>query len=398
MSINGKPLLEITESDLTALITNGEKERKIIEFKVILPGTSDDEKREFLADVSSFANAVGGDIIYGIKEENGYAQALPGVECENPDAEILRLESSISSGIQPRLIGVETHYISLQNGKYVFIISIPQSWLSPHMVTFRNYSRFFSRHTNGKLQMDIQEIRTAVLSSDNLSTRIRNFHLERVSKVINFDTPVSLNAGAKIVLHMIPMSSFQSTNMIDLKQAGREYIHIETLHGKPTSIRFNIDGLVTWNSMMDDVPCSYTQVFRNGIIETVDGYLLRKREGLSPSIPSASFEQSVIEASSKLLGFLRHSGVIPPIYIFMSLCYVRGYSLGVSSELQRRHYWLIERHDLIDRENINLPDIMVDSYDDLDLGRLLRPAFDAVWNACGWPESENYDQDGNYRV
>lgn len=31
------------------------------------PGTTDDEKKEFLADATSFANAAGGDLIYGVR-------------------------------------------------------------------------------------------------------------------------------------------------------------------------------------------------------------------------------------------------------------------------------------------------------------------------------------------
>ena len=40
------------------------------------PWGSDQEKEEFLADVSSFANTMGGDLIYGIEEENGIPKVL----------------------------------------------------------------------------------------------------------------------------------------------------------------------------------------------------------------------------------------------------------------------------------------------------------------------------------
>jgi len=53
--------------DVDALIADSVGESKTLEYKQELPGPKDDDKREFLADVSSFANASGGDIIYGIK-------------------------------------------------------------------------------------------------------------------------------------------------------------------------------------------------------------------------------------------------------------------------------------------------------------------------------------------
>lgn len=64
-----KNIDEITEEDLQALIDNSVLESKSIEYKQSLPGNSDSEKKEFLADVSSFANASGGDLIYGIIED-----------------------------------------------------------------------------------------------------------------------------------------------------------------------------------------------------------------------------------------------------------------------------------------------------------------------------------------
>ena len=65
MPLLGKPLASIAESDLEELIEHGIPEGKTVEHKRVLPGNADACKREFLADVSSFANAAGGHIIYG---------------------------------------------------------------------------------------------------------------------------------------------------------------------------------------------------------------------------------------------------------------------------------------------------------------------------------------------
>lgn len=58
-----KGIEQITEEDLQNLIGNSVSERKTIEYKQTLPGNSDSDKKEFLADVSSFANASSGDLI-----------------------------------------------------------------------------------------------------------------------------------------------------------------------------------------------------------------------------------------------------------------------------------------------------------------------------------------------
>ena len=60
MTLAGKPLESITEADLRSLTENGASEIKTLEYKRSLPGRSDEEKKEFLADASSFANPAGG--------------------------------------------------------------------------------------------------------------------------------------------------------------------------------------------------------------------------------------------------------------------------------------------------------------------------------------------------
>ncbi|MDA7511146.1 ATP-binding protein [Verrucomicrobia bacterium] len=64
---------EVTEEDLNSLVRDKVGESRTIEFKSQLPSSNDKDKKEFLADVSSLANAVGGDLIYGIEADNGVA-------------------------------------------------------------------------------------------------------------------------------------------------------------------------------------------------------------------------------------------------------------------------------------------------------------------------------------
>jgi len=61
-----KQIDAISKSDIDELIANSDNESKTLEHKQELPGNSDKDKKEFLADVSSFANASGGDILYGV--------------------------------------------------------------------------------------------------------------------------------------------------------------------------------------------------------------------------------------------------------------------------------------------------------------------------------------------
>jgi predicted HTH transcriptional regulator len=74
-----KPLGDIDSEDLQRLQVNGVAESRSLEYKQALPGGTDLERKEFLGDVSSFANATGGDLLYGVTEarEDGKPTGIP---------------------------------------------------------------------------------------------------------------------------------------------------------------------------------------------------------------------------------------------------------------------------------------------------------------------------------
>ncbi|HEU5375783.1 MAG TPA: ATP-binding protein [Ktedonobacteraceae bacterium] len=82
-----KPLQSLEENDLQMLADNSVREGGEIEYKETLTIHSDEQKQEFLNDVSSFANTRGGYLIYGIresKEDAGMPAEVCGLKGENP--------------------------------------------------------------------------------------------------------------------------------------------------------------------------------------------------------------------------------------------------------------------------------------------------------------------------
>jgi predicted HTH transcriptional regulator len=140
-----KPVEEIEESDLLALISNGAMEGKTLEYKRDRIGQSDNDKKEFLYDVSSFANAAGGYLVLGLAEKDGLPIAVPGLTGINPDEEITRLQQIVRDGIRPPILGLQFAAIPLKNGAAAIVIQIPKSWNPPHQVTYQKMFRFYGR-------------------------------------------------------------------------------------------------------------------------------------------------------------------------------------------------------------------------------------------------------------
>jgi len=384
---------EISKEDLKALVENEVIEHKTIEYKRELPGNSDGDKKEFLADVTSFANASGGDLVYGIVEDKktGKPKSLDGLSIGNPDQELLRLDGIIRTGVQPRIPSVIcSKPIPIQDDKFALVIRVQKSWIAPHRVILGGHDKFYSRSSNGKYPLDVGELRMAFTLSESISERIRNFRTNRLSQIIANDTPVTFYGDHKIVLHLIPVISFDPAQSYDLGRIMPNINKLKPISSSGWNERYNLDGFLsfTWNK--DQGSYSYTQLYRNGIIEAVEGLLLEP-DGGKLLIPSIAYEQELIKSTSNYLSLLRSWSVAPPVFIFLSLLGVKGFTMGLNS-------WRYRHHDIhaIDRDTIILPEVVVDNYD-LKGEILLKPSFDSIWNACGFQRDFYYNEQGEWK-
>jgi predicted HTH transcriptional regulator len=179
MTLFGKHLDSITEADLQALVDNEVAEDKVTEYKQELPGGGESQRKEFLYDVTAFANASGGDLIFGVKEQGSRATGLTGLRVGDESAEVQRLDSIVRAGVEPRIPGISYKFIPLSSGGSVLILRVPRSWALPHVVKLGGTFRFYSRNANGKYPLDVGELRALFALSETTSERVKNFRRER---------------------------------------------------------------------------------------------------------------------------------------------------------------------------------------------------------------------------
>lgn len=394
MSISNKQIEAIDASDLQVLVINQVMENRALEYKEALPGNSDDDKRELLADVSAFANASGGDLLYGIREDAGIAIEVCGLEVSDTDAEALRLQNIIRSGLDPKIPRVLIQSIPVENNRVVFLVRIFRSWALPHMVTFKNLSRFYKRHSNGREQLDVREIRDAFLFADTITERIRTFRHERLDMIAKGDTPINLiSSGSYLVLHIIPIEAFDIASQFDIDLLGINFLRpLSTTSGtiriSGTGQRINFDGRLSFSIVSDESStCGYTQTFRDGIIEAVDTTNTVQRSS-APYI-ERMYEHEVLAGLKRLLSVQQELGVQPPLFIGLSFLGVKGYRMSVEPKLGQRG------NEPIDRDNLLVPEVVIEDYD-VCLTDVMKPAFDTIWNASGWNCSPHYDSKGNW--
>jgi Schlafen, AlbA_2 len=386
----GVPLDQLQASDLRALVESAVSEARALEFKLDLPGHTDGAQKEFLADVTSFANTIGGFLVFGIEEANGIAMAAPGVALPNPDAEVQRLESIIRSGVNPRISGVAIRAIPITSDRSAVVIRTPRSWAAPHMVTLAGSSRFFARNSSGKYPLDVHELRSAFLIGETTGGRIRDFRLDRLAKIKANETPIGLDDDPKVVLHFAPITAFEGRARIDLSSLHPELPGFAPLSSTRRDHRVNFDGLLVYPNRGEGRPVhSYLQIFRDGSLETVSASMLRPDNELR-FIRSLILEREVMESLAGFVALEQAIGMEPPYVAMLSLLGVKGYRVmpGTPGGYE-------SQGSPIDRSDLLLSDVLIE--DALaEPHRILQPIFDEVWNAAGWRRSLNYRTDGTY--
>jgi hypothetical protein len=388
-----KSVDSLEESDLQELVETQVREGKELDYKEQLSVEQPSEKKEFLNDVSSFANASGGYLIYGVKESGedaGLPVDLPGLQLDNPGKFGTTLENIIQTGLDPRLpaSGVHVQVVSLPSKqRWAIVIHIQKSWISPHMVKVSG--RFFSRKSSGKYDLDVSELRTAFELLGRTADRIRSFRADRLSKIVAGEIPLLLGEYVpKLVLHIVPFQAFDPAVQVDIVPLLSQRELIEPLmlpessqHG--ADVRYNFDGLLSWYSQ----PRTYVQFFRNGSVEGVDTSILSV-SGEARVFSGPTYERRIRQAVSRYAAAQKQLGVEPPLFVMVSLLGVKGYRLQFQHAGYPWDDYKIDRSDLIISETV------IESFD-FDMTQVTSPIFDTIANAAAWKHSMvSYDEYG----
>ncbi|MHB8853517.1 MAG: AlbA family DNA-binding domain-containing protein [Ignavibacteriaceae bacterium] len=380
---------EATLDELTQLIANQTCEKRTIDYKLTLELDGDEKKKEFLADIVSFANTLGGLLIYGMEEEAGIPTKLIGIESANFDILKGQIESIIRDGIAPKLNTHTITDVNISDGRKAIIIKIPQSWTSPHLVLFKRSPKFFARNSShSRYQLEISEIRSSVIASENFYDRFRNFRLERVSKLLNNQAPVWINENPKFVIHIIPFNAFNYAQQIDMS-SDKWLDQYKSTEYNEYRKRHNFDGYLIHSPFDNNSPADhYIQYFRNGEVEIVDTSCTTINQG-NKLIYNNIFEDIIRSEIPLAVNSILNFNIGLPIVVMLSVLTIKGYVIWLNSMRNFR----IHSYP-IDRDNLLINEIIIQNIEELSKAITYKPLFDPVWNACGIAGSLNYNSDG----
>jgi hypothetical protein len=161
-----------TEAELVALHTGVVKESLHLEYKAsdAIDRKSDPKKLEMARDISAFANADGGQIVYGMKEKDHEPEGVDAGLDPREYPEIW-FEQILQQHVTPKLPSAKPRHVPLSNGRVAVVVDIPASGGDPHQVD----GRYYRRHNFNRLIMEHHEVREMFLRSINADLSIEFF-------------------------------------------------------------------------------------------------------------------------------------------------------------------------------------------------------------------------------
>lgn len=385
-----RPLASATQAHLAELV--GESEGSHLDFKRELPLLWDYEaKKRFMADVVAFANAGGGDLVFGVQEGPGAVGAgLVPQRFENVDFEVRRVQEFLLDLVEPRLPGTEVIPIPIEHGSeqgHAIVVRVPQSWVGPHRskVNFHFYVRDGARNR----QLDLPEIRSLFLRSDSQAQRLRDFRASRLGTVVTGATPVPLGSGPKLIIHAVPTQAALGQAAIDPLPYFRRQRSLPVLGLNPVArVQLNLDGAFGPIAVSGARPPGYTQHFRHGSFEAV--VELSQVEGMDKPFFGGAHEGFVVKFLSSVRKELEHLEMSAELAVFISL-------LGANHAVyaQDHHVGIGPDEQPFDRADILIPDVVIPTDSSIEAG--IKPALDLIAQAAGYEQSSSYGPSGVWK-
>jgi len=207
--------------------------------------------------------------------------------------------------------------------------------------------------------------------------------------MLSGEAPHRLVDGPLLVAHLIPTQAALGLVQVDpvpyTNQRG-----LPVIGADGGMARLNLDGaLVVRNENQNGETHGYTQFFRSGFFESTH-VLSRRAEQDRAILPSLLYEQQLITLLTNFRAELGRLGLDVECTVMLSLTRANEVKLGV-----RNDWDFLDAHQtLFDRRTVVLPDVL--AMGDIAPEKALKPAFDLMWQAAGFPGSRNYNAAGDW--
>jgi hypothetical protein len=389
MALTNIPLSEVTHAHLDRLIATEAAESLHIEYKSQTYGGNDEQRKEFLADISSFANTQGGDLVIGMTAARGVPTGFHAFTGDS-DSERLRLENMARDGLEPRISGLQTRAIAMASGGVAIVVRVPRGLHGPHRIIYRGSNRFWMRSSAGKFEPNVEELRQLFTAGAQRRERILAFHQARVRRILAGKAPVPISKEhALLIMHVVPFNALDATNAVPSRNLSVMMPDLPPMaSSRPRHVVANFEGFVG-GSNAEPPPAeqrAYVQLFRNGTVESVAALL----GGVQRTM---NLEGFIVRSAGLYANTLNAGDVGPPYVVVLSLVRASDASFVTGQYTSATPV-------PSDRDDYHFPEVVLPTAptNDAETGPPLRPILDHLASLAGEAGTPTFDGSGEYTL
>jgi hypothetical protein len=179
--------------------------------------------------------------------------------------------------------------------------------------------------------MNVDELRRAFTLSDSITARIRKFREDRIRIIQGGDEPLPLQSGARVILHIVPLTAF--VDPLDLQFHHSQHQGIIMPFGAGGfNYRYTLDGYITYSGMEtpSEAVRAYALMFRAGAVEMAASSLGRVDHNGRRLLNLTDIESFVTQGWQRYMMFAKFFGIEAPFYVFLSMLHIKGFEPEVS--------------------------------------------------------------------
>lgn len=215
-------LEEVTTDTFSTLVESQVSENQQLDFKQRLVIQSPEQKRELAKDVAAFANTFGGDLVFGIDEDQGTASSTTPFEVNDPDQLERQIRQCCQTRISPPIDAIDIRIVrttpDAESLSFV-VIRVHKSARGPHAigVTQNRHGTYYARSGNLNYQMNHEQL-AATFRAESEDLRLKSLaHSIRASQhgIATEESAINLQ-----LVNTSPLSDHESLNRATLLEQG----------------------------------------------------------------------------------------------------------------------------------------------------------------------------------
>ena len=223
---------------------------------------------------------------------------------------------------------------------------------------------------------------------DSFQAYAGELQVKRLDLLATGDAPITVSSDKLVCVHVVPFSAKIETT-IEVGRLDPQRTSLAPIGSGEFRNSFNSDGLLRYTPDHGESRSGFLQLFRNGVIETVDSTMAVRREGKPDGLPGLYFCKELVKFLEGTCRLYEELQIQPPISVLIAILGVK--QLLIPAEIGgRAHYVRPFGQDRIVLPPVQLLDLKA------DVRPLLRKSLDVLWQAAGDRACSCYDADGKW--